>query len=102
MDPEFWVWLTRALGGGFLSFLAQRCLKRAAKKLEELQSQPLKTTDQDLEEILGHFIEEMGDLEDPTVQDSLRVIRKQMGVSRAYLLIWVERLGSEENKPGGA
>ena len=99
--PEFLSWLIKALGGGVLSYLAQRILKKAEGRLNELRAKPLKATDQELEELLTHLVEELGALEDLTIQDALRVVRMRFAISRAYLQIRTERLKGGKGRPGG-
>lgn len=101
MESGFLVWLAQSLGGGLLSYVAQRILTASETRLTEFQSQPISKADQDMEELLAHLVEELGELDALTVRDSLRVIRLRMEVSRAYLQIKAERLEAGQGKPGG-
>lgn len=101
MEPELLEWIARSLGGGLLSYLAQRILKSSEARLKELQSHSLNAVDQDMEELLGHLVEELESLEALDFRASLRVVRLRMEVSRAYLRIRAERLEAGQGKPGG-
>ena len=93
--------LLKGLGGGIIGFFAQKFMKRAEQRLKELQSRPLEETDQNLEEILGHLIEDQESLKDPRIQDSLQMARKELAIIKAYLLVRIEEIGSQKNRPGG-
>lgn len=101
MEPEILEWIAKSLGGGLLSYIAQRILRNSEARLQELQSRSLNASDQDTEELLGHLVEELESLGDLSFRDSLRVIRLRMEVSRAYLRIRAERLEAGQGKPGG-
>lgn len=102
MVSEILLWLARALGGGVVGYLARRTLEWATSRFDELSAQPLEVTDQDLEELLSHLVEELDDLDIDALsfEDSLRVIKLRAEVSRAYFQMQLSR-DVEEEKPGG-
>ena len=74
-------WVALALKGVFtasLGYITQQVLKKGQEKLESLQSLPLEQTDENLEEVLGHFVElaqESGDVSSMTTREGFRIIR---------------------------
>lgn len=101
MEFESIVWVLRSIATGALAYLGKRILEGSNNKLEELRKKPLNSTNQDLEELLGHLSEEIGSLEELEIRDSIRILRIRFGVSRAYWLIVIDDLASEKGKPGG-
>lgn len=106
LDCEIFLWLVRlSLAGvitGSANFATQSLLKRAQTKLEDLRSQPLNPRDQDLEELLTHFIDEMGSL-DPKDLSYSRMLKFQFELSKAYIVMHARKLvNADKSRPGGA
>lgn len=99
MFEEIGWWVLKALGGGVVSYLAQRILRNSEDKFQSLQSKRLEDTDQDLEELLSHLIEELSGLDPANSKDAERIIKMRLAVSKAYLRIQFDRLmtGQDES-----
>jgi hypothetical protein len=95
------IWLLEALLAGALGYIGSQILSSVHKKLDELRQKPLESTDQDLEELLTHLMDELGDdVDGLSVQDSLRIIRLRIAVSRLYWQLYAQKFGMK--RPRGS
>lgn len=107
MEFDVLAWVVRSVGAGLLggsaSFTIQRVLKQSEKKLEQLRSQPLTSSDTDLEELLAHFVEKVGSFnEKPTIEDHIEVVSLYLGILRAYVGLKLQTLlKADRGRPGG-
>ena len=102
---EFWSLVLRGGLGGVTAWIAKRILDGSSDKLEELRSKPHPGTqgqvelpgeysDEELEELLSHFIEAAEEA------DEITIVRSRVELSVTYWRIRLRRLVARD-RPGG-
>ena len=92
-------WLASALKGcisGVVGYLAHRILRSSEDRLESLRTLPCEEMNGDLEEVLGHFVEQnrdkMVDASGVTISEGCKVIGSGVDAHLAYFRLRVVQI----------